>query len=372
MSVQNEILLIITVTAVACSIPGVFLVLRRMSMTADAITHTVLLGIVIAYFLTRDLSSPLLLLGAAATGILTVWLTELLYRTKLVTEDASVGIIFPLLFSIAVILITLYGNNVHLDTDTVLLGEIAFTPFERVHWGNYDWGPAALWSTGTVCLLNVLITGCLAKEFKLSAFDPLLAAFYGFRPVLLHYVLMTLVSLTVVVSFQAVGAILVIALMIGPAAIAYLFAKSLQNMLIYAVVIAAVAAVSGTKAAFFLNVSIAGTVASVIGLLFIMTIITAPRIGIVAKIRRRRYLRIRCGEETMLFHVFTHQGTAEAVTENGTGTIHEHLYWSPLFLRKIARRLIKQQLLITEDGIYKLSEKGLKRIKECNILKPVD
>ena len=207
MSAQTEILLIITVVSVACSIPGVFLVLRRMSMTADAITHTVLLGIVVAFFFTKDLTSPLLVLGAAATGILTVWLSELLCRTRLFAEDASVGIIFPLLFSLAVILITLYGSHLHLDTDTVLLGEIAFAPFDRLTLNGFDAGPAALWSTSCICLLNLLMTICLSKELKLSTFDPLLAAFYGFRPHLLHYLLMTSVSLTGVVSFQAVVAI---------------------------------------------------------------------------------------------------------------------------------------------------------------------
>ena len=230
MNAQTEILLIITVVSVACSIPGVFLVLRRMSMTADAITHTVLLGIVAAFFFTKDLTSPLLVLGAAATGILTVWLSELLCRTRLFAEDASVGIIFPLLFSLAVILITLYGSHLHLDTDTVLLGEIAFAPFDRLILNGLDAGPAALWSTSCICLLNFLMAICLSKELKLSTFDPLLATFYGFRPHLLHYLLMTSVSLTVVVSFQAVGAILVIALMIGPAAIAYSFNSFVRQL----------------------------------------------------------------------------------------------------------------------------------------------
>lgn len=213
---------------------------------------------------------------------------------------------------------------------------------------------------------------CLSKELKLSTFDPLLATFYGFRPHLLHYLLMTSVSLTVVVSFQAVGAILVIALMIGPAAVAYLFAKSVTKMILGAVLIAVGAAVSGTQAAFFLNTSIAGMVASVIGLVFMMTLIASPQVGIIAKIRYRRHLHVRYGEETLLFHVFTHQNTPCAPVENGTGTIHEHLHWSPRFLKKITRRLMKQNLLVVENGIYKLSHKGLKRMKDTRLLKSLD
>ena len=122
MSPQVEVQLIAAVIAAACALPGVFLVLRRMAMMSDAISHTVLLGIVGGYFVTRDLDSPLLFLGAVLTGVLTVSLVELLNRTRLVREDAAIGLVFPALFSIAVILISRYAGNVHLDTDAVLLG----------------------------------------------------------------------------------------------------------------------------------------------------------------------------------------------------------------------------------------------------------
>ena len=131
MTVHTEIFLIAIAVSIACAIPGVFLVLRRMSMMADAITHTVFLGIVLAFFMTEDLNSPFLLVGATLVGVGTVWLTEMIHNTGLVNEDASIGIIFPLLFSIAIILVSLYSGNAHLDVDTALLGEIAFAPFDR-------------------------------------------------------------------------------------------------------------------------------------------------------------------------------------------------------------------------------------------------
>ena len=165
---------------------------------------------------------------------------------------------------------------------------------------------------------------------------------------------------------------MVIALMIGPAAVAYLFAKSVTKMILGAVLIAVGAAVSGTQAAFFLNTSIAGMVASVIGLVFMMTLIASPQVGIIAKILYRRHLHVRYGEETLLFHVFTHQNTSCAPVENGTGTIHEHLHWSPRFFKKITRRLMKQDLLVVENGIYKLSHKGIERMKDTKLLKSLD
>jgi len=132
MGFSLEIQLIAIMVASACSILGTFLVLKSMAMVSDAITHTILLGIVVAFFAVHDLNSPLLIVGAGIVGVLTVYLVELLNSTRLVKEDSAIGVVFPLLFSIAVILISKYAGNVHLDVDSVLLGELAFAPFNRI------------------------------------------------------------------------------------------------------------------------------------------------------------------------------------------------------------------------------------------------
>src|SRR5947207_14812531 len=108
MSSANEIALVLVIVAVACSLPGAFLVLRRMALVSDAISHVLLFGIVLAYFATRDVTSPWLLAGAAATGVLTVALVEALQRTKLVKADATVGLVFPALFALGVLLASIY------------------------------------------------------------------------------------------------------------------------------------------------------------------------------------------------------------------------------------------------------------------------
>jgi len=167
MTVHTEILLIAIAVSIACAIPGVFLVLRRMSMMADAITHTVFLGIVLAFFVTEDLNSPLLLVGATIVGVGTVWLTEMIHNTGLVNEDASIGIIFPLLFSIAIILVSLYSGNAHLDVDTALLGEIAFAPFDRWIINGTDLGPVSLWISLGVAVINLLLT--ISRALRLHA-----------------------------------------------------------------------------------------------------------------------------------------------------------------------------------------------------------
>ena len=156
MTPELQIVLIAVVTAVAAALPGTYLVLRRTALVSDAISHAILPGIVVAFFLTHDLNSPLLLVAAAATGVLTVFLIEALFRSRLVPEDASIGLVFPALFSIGVILISRYAGDVHLDTDSVLLGELALAPFDQMVIGGVEMGPRALWTMGVILVLNLV------------------------------------------------------------------------------------------------------------------------------------------------------------------------------------------------------------------------
>lgn len=287
MSPQLEIQLIAVLAAAACALPGAFLVLRKMSMMSDSITHTILLGIVLAFFLTGSLTSPLLVLGAALVGVATVWLTETLCRTRLVSEDSSVGIVFPLFFSIAIILVTRHAGSVHLDTDSVLLGELAFAPFDRLVVLGVDLGAKSLYLMGAVLLCNIAFTTLFYKELKLSAFDPALAAALGFSPTLLYYGLMSLVSVTAVSAFQALGSVLVVAFMVGPPATAYLLTDNLARMLVLSAVIGAVHGVAGYQAAAALDVSIAGCMAVSTGAGFLLALLFAPQRGLVSKLCRR-------------------------------------------------------------------------------------
>ncbi len=268
MSASLEIQLIAAFTAAACAIPGVFLLLRKMSMVSDSITHTILLGIVLAFFAVNDLSSPFLLIGAAAMGPITVWLTELLSKTRTVSEDAATGIVFPLLFSAAVILITKYAGTAHLDTDSVLLGELAFAPFDRMVIFGFDLGAKGLYVSGSLLLINIVFTAVFYKELQVVSFDPVLAAVMGFSPVILHYSLMTVASLTAVGAFEAVGSVLVTAFMIAPAASAYLITENLKKMLFIAVGIGLLSGLLGYHTAVLLDVSIAGCMACWTGVFF--------------------------------------------------------------------------------------------------------
>lgn len=358
MSPQIEIQIIAVIVAVSCALPGVFLVLRKMSMMSDSITHTILLGIVLAFFVTHNLSSPLLIVGAAFMGVVTVWLTETLSRTRLLAEDASIGVVFPLLFSIAIILITRYAGSVHLDTDSVLLGELAFAPFDRMVVAGTDIGAKAIYTTGGLLLINLAVIGFFFKELKLATFDPILAAVLGFAPTLMHYVLMTLVSLTAVGTFQAVGSVLVVAFMIGPPVTAYLLTDDLKRMLIYSGIIGALNGLLGYQAAVLLDVSIAGSMAVMTGILFLAAFIFAPGRGLVSSLSRRKRQKIDFAKITLLFHLYNHDGSGDMQRDTGMITLQSQLRWPEIFTKKIVSQLVKEGCVALEGNAVKLTDNG--------------
>ncbi|WP_313339873.1 metal ABC transporter permease [Sedimentibacter sp.] len=356
MSPQIEIQIIAVIVAVGCALPGVFLVLRKMSMMSDSITHTILLGIVIAFFITHDLSSPLLIAGAALMGIMTVWITETLSRTRLLAEDAAIGVVFPLLFSIAIILITRYAGSVHLDTDSVLLGELAFAPFDRMIVAGTDIGAKAIYTTGTLLLINLASITIFFKELKVTTFDPMLAAVLGISPALVHYGLMTLVSLTAVGAFQAVGSVLVVAFMIGPPVTAYLLTDDLKNMLILSGVIGAINGIIGYQAAAALDVSIAGSMAVITGFSFFAAFIFTPRKGLLSTMFKRRKQKFEFAKATLLFHLYNHKSSEKEVSGSKVEAVQIYFHWSTDFTSKIIKSLEREGCIELNKGFVKLTD----------------
>ena len=219
-----EVLLVLLLTALSTALLGVFLVLRGQAMTTDAISHTILLGIVIAFFITNDLRSPLLIIGATLVGLITVYLIEVIGQSKLVSKDAATGLVFTSLFALAVILVSKYLDNIHLDLDIVLMGQVLFAPLNRIEILGIDL-PYALWQLAIVLLINVTFVALFYKELKLSSFDPVYSIVSGFSTSIIYYSLMSLVSVTAVTAFDAVGTILVISFFTAPAATAFLGAS---------------------------------------------------------------------------------------------------------------------------------------------------
>jgi manganese/zinc/iron transport system permease protein len=362
---QLEIQALGAVVAAACALPGVFLVLRRLALISDAISHAILLGIVVAFFAIEDLTSPILIVGAAVTGLVTVVLVELLERTRLVKEDAAIGLVFPVLFSVGVILIARYADDVHLDVDAVLLGELAFAPFDRVLVGDWDLGPKGLWVMGAILVLNVVLIALFYKELKLASFDTGLAVALGFSPAVVHYGLMSMVSVTAVGAFDAVGSILVVALMIAPPATAYLLTDRLGVMLALSAGIGVASAIAGYWVAHWLDASIAGSMAAAAGALFGAAWLFAPDRGLVALGRRRSRQRWEFAQTMLAIHLLNHEDSPEVARESRVDHLTEHLSWEPEFATRVVRGAERRGLVSPANGRLVLTERGRAMAREA-------
>ena len=288
--------------AAACAIPGCYLVLRGISRVGDAISHAVLPGIVIAFLITNSLAAWPVVVGAASFGLLTVFLIESLTRSRRIKEDASIAVVFPALFALGVLILVRYVDHVDLDPDCVLHGEILHAPILTMSVFGFEVS-RPLFVLVIAALVNASFVALFYKELKISTFDAGLSAASGFSPLLLHYLLTGLVSLTTVASFEAIGAILVVAFLIVPAATAYLLTDNLGRMLLYAVTIGAASAVGGFYLAVALDASVAGSMTVVMGAVFVVVWLLGPREGVLGRTLRRRRVRERFALALVLEHL---------------------------------------------------------------------
>ena len=358
MNTNAVIALVAVFAASACALAGVFLVLRRMAMMADAISHAILPGLVAGYILARGPNLLAGFLGAAAAGLLTVVLVEALTKSRRIHEDAAIGVVFPALFALGVFVITKYLSNIHIDTDAVLFGEIAFTPFDTLQIGGRDYGSQALWVLGGLTLVNALFLAVFYKELKLSTFDAGLAAALGFAPALLHYTLMGVVAVTTVGALSAVGAILVVALLIVPAATASLLTRRLPVMIALSVLIGAIGALAGVFLAILWNVSISGMIAAVLGVLFGAALLGAPQQGLAAQALRRRRQRGQFAAEMLVVHLATHEGTTSEAVESAPAHLEKELNWQPQDARRTIDRAKEEGLIAQQGDNLHLTEQG--------------
>lgn len=362
---QIEIQIIAILAAAACALPGVFLVLRGMALMCDAISHVVLLGIVVMFLFVGNLTSPLLTIGAAISGLLTVLMVEALSRTGRVKRDAAIGLVFPALFSLGIILVSHNAGGVHIDTDAVLLGELAFAPLNRLTVAGYDLGPHGMWGMGAVLLANVVLVTAFYKELKLATFDAGLAASLGFAPAVMHYGLMAMVSVTAVEAFDAVGSILVVALMIAPAAAAWILTDRLGHMLVVSVVLGVAGALSGYWVSHWVDASIAGCMASALGVIFLLVFVFAPRRGLAFIALRQRRQKVTFAGTMLTIHLLHHEDRAEAERENRIAHLGEHLRWNDHFAMNVVRSAERTGLVIrADDGQLALTKSGREHARE--------
>jgi manganese/zinc/iron transport system permease protein len=287
--VSDDLVIIVVagLTATACGLLGPFLVLRRMALLSDAVSHAVLPGIVAVWLIGQTRAPLPVVAGAAAFAVICVLAIDALRATGLVASDAAIALVFPALFSLGVLGVTRYADGIHLDLDSTIYGEIAFVPFDTVAVGGSEVARSGLVLL-VVVLLNLGLVVLLWKELKATTFDPGFGAVVRLRPKLLSRLLLVAVAVTAVAAFEAVGAILVVTLLIVPAATAYLLTERLVAMIGVAVAVGWVGAVAGHRIALALDSSIAGAMGLVCAACFVLALLVSPRHGLLTRRLRRR------------------------------------------------------------------------------------
>ena len=255
-------------------------------MLVDAMSHAVLPGIAIGALLSGSLNSPLLVVIATLMGLVVVIGAECLARTGLVTGDANQGLIFPVLFSIGVILLSTVLTEVHIDESTILAGNINLQALSVNHivFGTIDIGPITMWKEIVVCAITAIVLFAMRRVLAVATFDPQLARTLGLPVRLTNGILMCLIALTVVVCFDAVGSILVVALMIAPPATALLMAKTLRRMVGWTIVVAVVSAIVGFELAKIWDLATSSMMSAVSGVVFLVVLAGT---NIATRIRQR-------------------------------------------------------------------------------------
>lgn len=342
-------------TNTACALLGCYLVLRRMSLLGDALAHAVLPGLVIAFVLSGSVSIVYMFPGALLLGFLATVLIETLHRRGGVAADASMGVVFTSLFALGVILIRRYGQAVDLDPDCVLNGVLELVEINTVSLAGYE-VPRALVTIAPVLLLNFLLIVLFWKELLISSFDPALADTMGLKAGLMHYLLMVMVAVTAVASFEQVGSILVIAMLIVPGATAHLLSDRLHVLMGIAAAIGVASAVLGHFAAVHFNTSTAGTMSVVVGLFYLTAVFLSPRYGILSTLWRNTQTSLRILGEDLLAMLYRVEevaaerrlGPQEVLRALGGGLPARAALWSLLRRGQVTRK--GPAVRLTESG----------------------
>lgn len=370
-TLDTWIIIVGVLSAVACALPGCFLVLRKMSMMGDAISHAILPGLAIAFLWTHSRDSLAMFFGAALVGVLTAVFVDWIHRYGGVDEGASMGVVFTTLFALGLILIVRAADQVDLDPGCVLYGAVELVPLDTVPIGSLEIPRAAIKLTG-VLGLNIAFVALFFKELLISTFDPNLSNTQGIPSRLMNFLLMAIVAVTAVAAFESVGSILVIAMLIVPAASAQLMTDRMGPLIGISATIAVVSAVLGHLSAItvprlfgFQDTNTAGMMAVVAGLLFTLSVFLAPRKGLLSQFRYRLDLSVKMVVEDILGLLYRlDESGDEGEKFRGSATIKEALMVNEFILWLAQRRLKRQNLLTVDRDHWTLTEEGRTRARQ--------
>jgi manganese/zinc/iron transport system permease protein len=321
--VDGWMILASALCGIACALVGNILVLRRLSLVGDAISHAVLPGIAAGFLLFASRSPWIALFGAAIVGVLTVWLIELVRHLSRIEESAATGVVFTALFALGIVLISRV-DHADLDPSCVLYGNLETIILDTIE-TPLGFVPVVVLELFTLCLLNAICMLALYKWWTLSTFDPILAAAQGIPVHFMRYLLAAMVAMVCVLSFRAVGNILVVAMLIVPPATAWLLSNRLSTMISISVMVAIISSIFGHLAAIYLphllgfkSANSAAMVASTSGVLLTIAIILSPKSGLLWKWIEQRALSRRILAEDILALFYRHAETNN--TSESTGT----------------------------------------------------
>lgn len=354
--------------AMACALLGNFLVLRRMSMMGDAISHAVLPGLAAAFLVTGSRDSVPMFIGAAVVGVLTAVLTQWVAKFGRVEESASMGVVFTALFAVGLIMIVRAADKVDLDPGCVLYGATETIAADALG-GRV---PAAVWKLLIVFAIDVLFVVLFFKELRISSFDPELATTVGVNATFMHYLLMTLVALTTVASFETVGSVLVVAMLIVPAAAAHLLTDRLGSMVLVSLVLAAASAIGGHLLATTVPMSLglpdtntAGMMAVAAGLLFLAAALGSPRHGVISKMVHRSSVTLRVAREDLLGLFYRHEETHGAEHPAPAAQVMKQaVVGGPVLGRLALRTLVRRDEIERLNGGYRLTARGREEARQ--------
>lgn len=342
---------------VASSMLGAFLILRGEAMTTDAIGHSIVFGVAVAWIATGAVSGPVQWVAAALTGVATVVAAEALGRTRRMKVDAAIGLTFPALFSAGILLLDLFARDVHVDTHTVLLGEIGFVWLDLTTVAGVD-VPAGLLRMAIVTVVNVTFVTVFFARLKLATFDPAVAAVMGLAPGAFGYALLTLTSFTAVAALDAVGVVLFVAFAIVPPATASLLTDDLGTLLAVAAAVSVASSVLGYPVAVALDVNVGAAMACVAGAFLLAAFVASPRHGVLAQSLRRRATLEANDARALAIHLYTHERGPAANDENVRGALGTHLRWPDAKARAVVARSLDAGLIVRSGDLLELTERG--------------
>ncbi len=342
--------------ALACSVPGTLLVLRKMSMMGDAISHTVLPGLAAAFLVTQTRAPLPMFLGAAAIGLVTALLVQWVRDLSRTDGGTAMGIVFTALFALGLVLLRLPAiEHVDLDPSCVLYGAVETAAIDPTTVFGVEMPRAAL-INGIMFAVNLAVLLLCFKEFRISAFDPALATTVGINATLMHYILMTMTAVTTVAAFETVGSILVIAMLIVPPAAAYLLTDRFGVMFILAGVIGAASAAGGHIAAIVVpewlgvgDTVTSGMMAVAAGAFFTLAWLGSPRHGVISRLILRWRLSLRVMREDILGIAY------RAQEQEGPATL------PPVAATDAIARLRRLRPIIARFALTLLRRRGLVR-----------